>query len=356
MAAPTPRKLQGIQALRGVAALAVVAYHAARHVSQVAGASGLTMATQPGHAGVDLFFVLSGFIILHVHRGDIGHSAAIRRYAWQRFARLMPIYWVALAATAAMMLPNHGEEVTAARVALSASLLPTAWDPLLGVAWTLQHEMLFYCAFALLILNRALGLTCLALWLGWGIAQAAGLAAGPGVPRLTSLFNLQFLFGMIAALAVGAGWMRHGGRIAFAAAAMLLAVGAMEAAGRIDGYGDLARFAYGIPSALLVAGLASWEQARPRSVPGWLAALGEASYSVYLFHLMGIGIAWQFWSRCGIDTAAHRLFCFAFLIAGALVLSLAAHRLVEAPLLRRMRGRTRRPRYAADIPTIALRD
>lgn len=337
-------KLRGIQALRGIAALAVVAYHAARHLGQAVDASAITRLTQPGHAGVDLFFVLSGFIILHVHRQDIGHPQTLGRYAWQRFARLMPIYWVALAATIALMLPHHGSEVTLTRVALSASLLPVTQDPLLGVAWTLQHEMLFYAAFALLIVSRRLGLACLLLWLLWGLAQGLGLLPGYGLPRFASLFNLQFLFGMGAALAVARGWIGRGGLLALIAAGLLVLVGTMEALGRIDGYGNFARLAYGVPCALLIAGLAVWEGQARRRVPALPVALGEASYSLYLFHLLGIGLAWQVWLRTGIDTAAHLASCYAFLLAGALACGLFVHHLIEVPLLRRMRGRAKSPR------------
>lgn len=336
---PRPRRLLGIQALRGLAAVAVVAYHAARHLDQALDASALTRFTQPGHAGVDLFFVLSGFIILHVHRRDIGRPDMLGHYAWQRFVRLMPIYWIALAATIATMLVGHADEVTAARVALSATLLPVSRDPLLGVAWTLQHEMLFYGAFALLLIHRALGLSCLALWLLWGAAQASGaLSPTLDLPRFTSLFNVQFLFGMAAALAAHSGRIGRGGRMAACGGLLLVAVGVLEASGRIDGYGSLARLAYGVPSALLIAGLARWEGRVERPIPRTLVFVGEASYSLYLFHLLGIGIAWQIWLRSGIDTAARLPACFLFLMAGALACGFGFHLIVEAPLLRWLRS------------------
>jgi len=66
------RKLTGIEASRGVAATAVVLYHSARHLDHVYGVPGLMRVFQFGHAGVDLFFVISGFIILFVHYGDLG--------------------------------------------------------------------------------------------------------------------------------------------------------------------------------------------------------------------------------------------------------------------------------------------
>ena len=96
------RKLFAIEASRGVAASAVVFYHAARHLHFAYGVPKFMDIFQFGHAGVDLFFVISGFIILFVHYDEIGHPERAPRYLWRRFSRIMPIYWVALAVTVAL--------------------------------------------------------------------------------------------------------------------------------------------------------------------------------------------------------------------------------------------------------------
>lgn len=336
-AAPRPHKLNSLQALRGIAALAVLLYHAMRHLLKNDVPLPLAAMFQPGHAGVDLFFVLSGFIILHVHHGDIGRPERLARYGWQRFARLMPIYWIALGITVLALLPGHADVVTGRALLTSASLWPTWEEPLLGVAWTLQHEAFFYLAFALLIASRRLGLALFALWFLWVIGQTAGLIPALALPRLGGAANLEFLAGMVAALVVAKGRMRAPLAIAVIGGAGFLVAGLLEATGRMDGHGDLARFAYGLPSALMIAGLAGWEGRRPRAMPAALVTLGEASYSLYLFHLLGIGIAWQIWRRLGLDAAAYPLACFVALAAGAILLGLAAHRWVEAPLMARLR-------------------
>lgn len=338
MTSPRPTRLNSLQALRGVAAVAVLLYHAMRHLMKNGAELPYGALFQPGHAGVDLFFVLSGFIILHVHRGDIGHADRLAHYGWQRFARLTPIYWIALAITVLALLPGHSDAVTGRALFASASLLPTWDEPLLGVAWTLQHEALFYLAFALLIASRRLGLALFALWFGWVTGQAIGLFPALPVPRVGGAANLEFLFGMIAARVVARGRVPAPAALAIIGAAGFLTAGVLEATGRMDGHGDFARLAYGLPSAFLIAGLAAWESARPRAMPAVLVMLGEASYSLYLFHLLGIGIAWQIWMRLGLNAAAHPLACFAALSAGAILLGLAAHRWVEAPLMARLKG------------------
>ena len=100
MSASTAKhKLQGIEAARGIAAAMVVVYHAARHLD--ANGLGLPWAAgleKFGHAGVDFFFVLSGFIILFAHWEDVGVRAALPRYAERRCTRIFPLYWPVLAA------------------------------------------------------------------------------------------------------------------------------------------------------------------------------------------------------------------------------------------------------------------
>jgi exopolysaccharide production protein ExoZ len=96
---PAAARLSGIQGLRGIAAVAVVLSHAARHVNMAFGMPVLITAFQAGHAGVDLFFVISGFIILFVHHRDIGQPSRLCHYLGRRFNRVMPLYWVALGLT-----------------------------------------------------------------------------------------------------------------------------------------------------------------------------------------------------------------------------------------------------------------
>ena len=92
-------RLDGVQAARGAAALLVVLYHCGRMLSlpQYVGRIPLGNVFEFGHAGVDFFFVLSGFIIMHVHRGDLGRPGRFGRYAWRRATRIVPMYWVVTA-------------------------------------------------------------------------------------------------------------------------------------------------------------------------------------------------------------------------------------------------------------------
>ena len=82
----------------------------------------------------------------------------------------------------------------------SALLLPSHNDPLLGVAWTLQFEIVYYALFCLLIINKIMGLTVLSLLLGWIFLTKFKLVFGGGLPpSLYGFYNLEFFLGMMVA-------------------------------------------------------------------------------------------------------------------------------------------------------------
>ena len=127
-----------------------------------------------GHAGVDFFFVLSGFIITHVHRRDLGRPAALGRFCARRFVRIYPLYWVvsAIVIGLALFSPDWATRLQPSYIIASLLLLPHGQDPLLGVGWTLEHEMLFYLAFAAAIASRRLGFVLMAAGAAAAMAPA----------------------------------------------------------------------------------------------------------------------------------------------------------------------------------------
>lgn len=328
------QKLTGIEACRGVAAAMVVLYHAARHLDKVYGAPSLMQMVQFGHAGVDLFFVLSGFIILHVHYDDVGRPDHVSRYVERRLTRILPTYWVALAVTIILGLAGGHPFPAILDVVWSAALLPSHSEPLLGVAWTLQFEMVFYATFCLLILNRRVGLAAFALWLGWIAVAAISGGIGGAIPKsLYAAYNLEFFMGMGTAY-----WLK---KRAVPAPRLLLLVGTAlfalaavaENLDHIDGYASLSRLIYGLPAAMIVLGVAAAERGESIKVPGILKILGTASYSIYLFQFVFIAIAWKMWLAVGLDEKLPHTASFPVLVAAGLIGGVFASRWVEYPLM-----------------------
>ncbi len=122
-----------------------------------------------GFAGVDFFFVLSGFIMIHVHAGDIGQPRMLAAYLWKRFSRIYPAYWIVLAAIVPVyfLVPSFGlgHEREPGVIVRAIVLFPHPETHLvLGVAWTLVYEVFFYLLFGLLILDKRIGVL---VFVGW---------------------------------------------------------------------------------------------------------------------------------------------------------------------------------------------
>jgi exopolysaccharide production protein ExoZ len=337
---PIKPRLSSVEAIRACAAAIVVLYHVARHLDNASGTPLLRLTTQFGHAGVDLFFVVSGFIILFVHYRDVGRPGRLRHYLARRVSRVMPTYWIALSLTVLLSIAAGHAMPALSRLLWSVALLPSAEEPILGVAWTLQYEIVFYAVFCLLILRRSVGLLLLMIWLGWILGGWAGFITSHAVipGSLYGTFNLEFFLGMGVAY-----WLRRGTvimprAILAVGLALFVAVALAENAGIIDGYAAPARLAYGIPSALLILGAVEAERSGRLNVPGWMSALGGASYSIYLFQFIFIGIAWKLLLAVGLDDPAATWAAYPLLVCAAMTGGVMMTQMVERPLMSIMRG------------------
>lgn len=336
-------KLTGIEASRGIAASMVVFYHAARHLGKNYGAPLLVSTFQFGHVGVDLFFVISGFIILHVHYRDIGNPARLGHYLKRRFTRVMPTYWVALALTMAMGFGGRAGWPSFAQLAWSISLLPSNSDLILGIAWTLRYEIAFYALFCTLILNRTTGIAVFSMWLvGIVAANLAGFHANWLPQSLYSAYNVEFFFGMAVAYALRSGTIPAPRGILVSGVVLFAAAALAEDFHLLNGYADMSRIVYGLPAAMIVLGTAVAGREAAITVPGILRMLGAASYSIYLFQFIFIGVLWKLWLVAGLDRMTPHTASFPLLAAGGVVGGVLASRLIEYPLIRLVRGDRRR--------------
>jgi len=329
-------KLLGIECARGIAASMVVFYHAARHVMADVGFLPMGNIWQFGHAGVDFFFVLSGFIIFFVHGKDLGRPSGIGHYVERRFTRIYPLYWFAVAIVLGLAylsprltMPSLGF------VMQSLTLLPHAGDTLVGVAWTLQHEVLFYFLFAIAILNARLGAAVFVFWLMLIFLNGynATLFSGPLASRALSMFNVEFFFGMLAAYVVRKNKLPMAQWLLVCGAMSFLGFAAAEYWGALDGYGPLARWAYGLSSMVMVLGLGSGAKlGGGRS--SFLVVLGSASYSIYLLHVFAIGVIYKLILMLGLPAFLPTWAVFLTLVAGVILTTVLLSRLVEYPLMK----------------------
>lgn len=346
-------RLNWLQIVRAGAALLVATYHASGRVSSIAGADGWDFAWvfQFGNVGVDLFFVISGFIIAYVHHADIGRPRRLAAYAYKRATRIYPPLWVvcALVMPLYFIFPGAGESYARDAVVIVKDLLliPSGHRHIIGVAWTLIVEAQFYVMFALLILSRRAGLVVFAAWFVVVVLHAVAPGAVSLGP-LNWLRNSNFLdfFGGVAVaslfLAFGPShrcwtlpWLAPT-LLGVGCLSLVLAPYALGFRTTADARGSQGlEAAYTVASMLIVAGAVALDRAR-RTAPAFGIVLGNATYSIYLVH------AYVGWIFAGVYVrAAGRLsltlppeIVFVAMMTVMIGVGLIFHRVVEKPLLR----------------------
>jgi exopolysaccharide production protein ExoZ len=273
--------IHSLQAGRALAALAVAVSHAASSTVDFVGPmpTALGNILEHGWLGVDFFFVLSGFIIYHSTRAKPKGVAGAQSYARSRLTRIfvpyLPVSILLMLAYA--LLPSLSSSDRQWSAVASLTLLPVG-EPALLVAWTLQHEIIFYTIFAL-------GFFTGRLWLiigMWAAAIFAGMAldAHPACAPLKIMIapiNIEFVFGIGSALLVGRPATVHG------AVFVILAAAAFSVWALLDFSRAMSPIA-GLGIAALIVPMVRCEQAGRFSLRGWLVYLGAASYAIYLVH------------------------------------------------------------------------
>ena len=322
-------QIVSIQYLRGLAALAVVAFHALESA---------THKFPVGAAGVDIFFVISGFIMWTLTENA---EASPGSFIWRRVIRVAPPYWIAtlLVVLVVAVRPHFlwMPPFSAGDVGRSLAFAPyaDAWGrpyPVLTQGWTLNYEMFFYAVFtAVLFAPRRLQLALLSL--GLAAPMAAGLlrpASDPTIATYTSLDLAEFLAGVW----LGRVWLTgvlRGAAVGWALAALGLATFAVEQAMGVR-EGPWRAIYWGLPALSLVTGALCLEGAGLVRCWRLPKAVGDGSYSVYLFHVFVVAACARL---LGWAPTAVR-------VAGTLVASAAAGYLLflvlERPLTGALRG------------------
>lgn len=333
---PPVDKLDSIQMLRAIAALAVVFFHIPLF--------------RNGDWGVDIFFVISGFIMAMVTAGSSRH------FFGKRLIRVVPLYWLGTLGVfaVALLLPSLLDNTTADAAGLVKSLLFIPYQkgeyvqPLLYLGWTLNYEMFFYAVFALSMAisqrHRLVICSCLLMglvMLGQVVTFEALLAR-----FYTQEILAEFVLGMgcYAVYARTAAWRQHG--MARSARCALLLVGLvalvyMPLAGTLVALMGRT-LGWGVPAALIlltcVQGLAGIR------LPALVVLLGDASYSLYLFHpyvLKVFNKVFHVFDSRGLLAYVMTPVSIALCCAVAI----GVYRLVEVPLTRWLRARfIERPR------------
>ena len=345
-------KLGNIQALRGIAVLLVIFCHMqAIEQKYGRGVHFLPDWFDYAKASVDLFFVISGFVIAMVTRGQFQSLRAASHFFFQRITRIYPPYWL-YSAVVLMIWLYHPEMVNSAQgsqvnILASFLLLPQDLLPLLMVGWTLIHEMYFYVVIAMVIpvVPERVFPFWLALWalvviLGSGyLITNADRDYNSAIQLALHPFTLEFIGGAACALLLNHTLGGHArfimglGVVAFLVAAFWLE--SYDPTLSTEGWRRVLFF--GIPALLVVHGAASAEIGGTLYFPKMLRTVGDASYSLYLSHVLVLSAIGRFWAQFNNPGFISHIVILVTMLLATLTVGLMSYRWVEVPILNKIR-------------------
>lgn len=343
--------LSNVQSLRGFAALMVVYYHAHGLLIKRHTELGLTNEfwarehglTKFGALGVDIFFIISGFIIFH---SAWDKKITARSFLFLRVRRIYPLYWVAsILFIAITFLPGTSYSLSGSDIFASLLLIPKYFNgdvkPVLEVGWSLYYEMFFYLLFSALIwqakeriLVQMTGLFSLLIIAGNFVSIDFGIWKVITNERL-----LEFIAGGWAAYFYRNGSVRWNGYLRWCA--IIVAVSGTIAFVLFDEWReDYSALLTRAPIAIAVFSCFLFDEKLKNYVGGRVTSfLGDASYSIYLFHMFPFIILSGMWKRGLGVPPFDGIATWAVLICVGAAAGIGAHLLIEKPMMSLLRGK-----------------
>ena len=335
------KKLNLLQVYRGIAALLVVMVHI--HFTSVENLNQVIFFNlfKTGWSGVDYFFVLSGFIMVYVHRSAIGKKDQLKSFLVKRAVRIYPIYWIITLTVWCLFLVIPGfannQDLSVGKVIASLVLIPQKDKPILEVGWTLIYEIYFYLLFSLAIwLKPKHSVPILSGWLLVTILLYCNIIKLPHDSFLLETvfgeMNLEFVLGCLAAYIVikynnSIGkyrWILFGiGNLGYVIVAMLAAWGNIWFA-RILSFGMLAT--------LLIIAVTLIDLKDSPKIPYVLIFLGDGSYSIFLTHMPVISAITKIVQKANLEKYFDGFFAPTLVAVFAVVFGCIFYSLIEKPL------------------------
>jgi peptidoglycan/LPS O-acetylase OafA/YrhL len=341
-------KIQNIQALRGIAVLLVVFFHVQIVEEKYAQYDFIS----PdffiiGMSGVDLFFVISGFVMVIVTHRSFQSSGKIRQFLYHRITRIYPLYWFysSLVLCVYLIQPTLVNSSVGNQVNIISSylLLPQDLPPLINVGWTLILEMYFYFVFALLLLlpkeKFLFGI------IAWGSSLVIidnyfnylNETNNPFLYYYANPLILEFIGGCLIAIMYKRQYL-FGSPLFFALLSFFL---------WILGYyyfqellsGDMTKnswlrvFVFGVPAMLAVYASILFEKKEGALMPRWLRSIGDASYSIYLSHLLVLTVIGKIWLYFATEGIVDNTIMLLLMFTAVLIAGFLSYTFIERPML-----------------------
>lgn len=343
------KTIVNIQVLRFVAAAMVLFSHVQHEVRErtffeKTGFEPIDVVFWAG--GVDIFFVISGFIMFYLHSKDFGRPHASSEFLVKRLVRIVPLYWIftllMIAASLAFRDQVTHSEMSISHILASFVFIPVQnnygwYYPVLMLGWTLNFEMLFYAIFCTsLAFRRPIGVMTIIFLLVVmsSLPLLVTMSSTPFVFWCNPII-LEFLFGV---------WLAHsklrgvrvdrwkGFLIIIAGMGAMITLKSMDIAGH---YWNWRPLWMGVPAFLICAGAILVDDKGGAGPAARAAALGgDASYALYLSHPFAIGLTALVFMKLKISNPQTYILCASM---SAIVMAVTTHLLVEKPILEILR-------------------
>ncbi len=321
----TQDQYEGIQTLRFVAALLVVLMHSTHYASE------RLLVNVPifsnGGAGVDIFFVISGFVMVISSKSLTDRNDGWKLFIVRRLIRIVPLYWLLLSVKVLtiLFLPSLLRDSTFDPIAIISSylFLPSYNNegeiaPILYVGWSLNFEMFFYSLLAIAMALRIDSLRFITAV--FTLLCLLAIVRTPDWPVASFYFDtivLEFALGMMIARAIGKGLS-----LPAAVCIGLILIGSIGLAPTWEKVPTLWRpLVWGIPAAMIVMGVVGLEPVLKGHYPQLLLFMGSASYALYLVHPLIAPLVPSAMARLGAASAGLSILLsvIASIFAAALV-------------------------------------
>lgn len=346
--------IRSIQYLRGLAALLVVFFHFRYYLNDVYQIDHLgDLLFQNGAFGVDLFFIISGFIICYATRRP--EQRPLLSYGMKRFFRIYPLMVISLLVFYVLFGEEHH--------AVARSFVPVHADysekgpffgyNMLSPVWTLTYEIFFYILFAvgLWISQRyrkvatLVIITLMFFGLQFAINQKVDVSAysdyhymdialiDPIVAVLSSPMILEFCFGIVLYMVLMA-LPDVSEQVLTVINPVLIALAAVAFALFFSpwfyGHGP---FKWGIPASLFLFAAVTYERYNGLPNSRTLLYLGNISFSLYLVHVIILKLIRKY----DFDLGLSGIWAFLFAVSLSLIVAAIAYRLIEHQSIRACR-------------------
>ena len=343
---PAKNRVESIHLLRALAASLVVVYHACNSVRSLPNASPLLSSsplTELGAAGVDVFFVISGFVMVMTLANPAHRMQGGLKFFQRRAMRVVPMYWLGTTAMVLLWLlpgafshnPHPASHIVESYLFIPYYSVSGRIEPILTPGWTLMYEMYFYTIIAICITRslRSIIIACTGVLL---TLVFAGLVFAPhgAVPAFgTGSLLLEFVMGLFA----GAVYIRSKPLPILVTCALIILAAVLWSA---DLFVELRpqwrAIMWGVPAMVLVLAATSYEKHRQVRLPKFVSILGDASYSIYITHIffgLMIEIAAK---RLPMAELPNSIVALIMCIGNSLLFGIACHYWIERPITARL--------------------